>query len=54
MLFHFIGMENAGNIESYINDKTKLIWVETPTNPMMNIIDITGISVIAKKNILKF
>jgi cystathionine beta-lyase len=45
--FHFIGMENAANIEGYINDKTKLIWVETPTNPMMNIIDIKASSAIA-------
>ena len=48
--FHFIGMENAGNIENYINDNTKLIWVETPTNPMMNIIDIKACSQIAKKH----
>ena len=38
--FHFIGMQNVGKIEQAINNKTKLIWVETPTNPMMNIIDI--------------
>ncbi|MCH2490240.1 MAG: cystathionine gamma-synthase [Flavobacteriales bacterium] len=38
--FHFIGMENATKIADYVNGKTKLIWVETPTNPMMNIIDI--------------
>jgi len=51
--FHFIGMENANNIESYVNDNTKLIWVETPTNPMMNIIDIDQTAKIAKKyNIL--
>jgi len=48
--FHFIGMENASNIESYINKNTKLIWVETPTNPMMNIIDIKATSIIAKKH----
>ena len=48
--FHFIGMENAANIESYITDKTKLIWVETPTNPMMNIIDIVAASEVAKKH----
>jgi cystathionine beta-lyase len=48
--FHFIGMENASNIESYINKNTKLIWVETPTNPMMNIIDIEATSSIAKKH----
>lgn len=48
--FHFVGMENANNIENFINDNTKLIWVETPTNPMMNIIDIKACSVIAKKH----
>ncbi|WP_204344304.1 cystathionine gamma-synthase [Psychroserpens algicola] len=48
--FHFIGMENVSNIERYINEKTKLIWVETPTNPMMNIIDIKATAAIAKKH----
>lgn len=38
--FHFVGMENIDNIEKCINDKTKIIWVESPTNPMLNIIDI--------------
>ena len=47
--FHFIGMENANNIEAYINTNTKLIWIETPTNPMLNIIDIKVVSTIAKK-----
>lgn len=46
--FHFIAMQNVANIESYINKNTKLIWVETPTNPMMNIIDIIETSKIAK------
>ncbi|MCB0400178.1 MAG: cystathionine gamma-synthase [Winogradskyella sp.] len=48
--FHFIGMSNVDNIENYINQKTKLIWVETPTNPMMNIIDIKAVSNISKKH----
>ncbi|WP_457617499.1 cystathionine gamma-synthase [Lutibacter sp.] len=48
--FEFIGMENADKIERYISEKTKLIWVETPTNPMMNIIDIEAVSKIAKKH----
>lgn len=48
--FHFIGMENTDNIENYINDKTKLIWVETPTNPMMNIIDIKAVAKVSKKH----
>lgn len=48
--FHFIGMENAAVIANYLNDKTKLIWIETPTNPMMNIIDIRACAEIAKKH----
>jgi cystathionine beta-lyase len=48
--FHFIGMDNTSNIENHINKNTKLIWVETPTNPMMNIVDIKATSVIAKKH----
>ena len=47
--FHFIGMSNANNIEDFITEKTRLIWVETPTNPMMNIIDIKAVSTISKK-----
>ena len=47
--FKFIGMANAANIEDYVTLKTKLIWLETPTNPMMNIIDIVATSNIAKK-----
>ncbi|OMP32508.1 cystathionine gamma-synthase [Mangrovimonas sp. DI 80] len=50
IVFHFVGMENAKNIESYINTNTKLIWVETPTNPMMNIIDIKSVAEMAQKH----
>ncbi len=48
--FHFIGMQNASAIEDFINENTKLIWIETPTNPMMNLIDIKAAAVIAKKH----
>lgn len=48
--FHFIGMENAKDIEQYINKNTKLIWIETPTNPMMHIIDIQAIAEVSKKH----
>ena len=48
--FRFVNMQNAENIEEHINEYTKLIWVETPTNPMMNIIDIEAVSKIAKKH----
>jgi cystathionine beta-lyase/cystathionine gamma-synthase len=47
--FHFIGMDNADKIGDYVNANTKLIWVETPTNPMMNIIDIKAAAAVAQK-----
>jgi len=51
--FHYIDMHNAENINTYINNNTKLIWLETPTNPLMNIVDIEAVTAIArKKNIL--
>ena len=48
--FHFINMTDASNISKYVNENTKLIWVETPTNPTMQIIDIVACSKIAKAN----
>jgi cystathionine beta-lyase len=48
--FHFVAMSDLANIEAKVNDKTRLLWVETPTNPMMNIIDIAGAAAIAKKH----
>ncbi len=48
--FHFVDMTNPENIEPLINDNTKLIWIETPTNPMMTIVDIEEIANIAKKH----
>ncbi|MBT03531.1 MAG: cystathionine gamma-synthase, partial [Crocinitomicaceae bacterium] len=38
--FHFVGMNDDSKIISHINENTKMIWAETPTNPMLNIIDI--------------
>ncbi len=49
IVFHFVGMENTAGVNSKLNESTKLIWVETPTNPMINIIDIEQMSMIAKK-----
>ncbi|MAW95828.1 MULTISPECIES: cystathionine gamma-synthase [unclassified Leeuwenhoekiella] len=46
--FHFVPMQDTSKIEAAITEKTKLIWVETPTNPMMNIIDIEAVSKVAK------
>src|SRR5688500_502478 len=51
--FHFIDLTEASNMESLINDKTKLFWLETPTNPLMNIVDIKAcVDIAKKKNIL--
>ena len=48
--FHFIGMNEAEEIENYINSNTKVIWVESPTNPMLNIIDLQKCGEISKKH----
>ncbi|MDR9397624.1 MAG: cystathionine gamma-synthase [Salibacter sp.] len=48
--FHFVPMEDVSSVEQYINKNTRLIWVETPTNPMLNIIDIKAMSELAKKH----
>lgn len=48
--FHFINMSDASNIEKYVNEKTKLIWIETPTNPTMQIVDIEACAKISKKH----
>jgi cystathionine gamma-lyase/cystathionine beta-lyase len=51
--FHFVDMHDAQNIRKYINANTKMLWVETPTNPTMQIIDIKACAAIAKeKNII--
>jgi len=46
--FHFVNMEDAFNVEKFINSNTKLIWLETPTNPLMKIADIQEISSLVK------
>ncbi|GAB2997334.1 cystathionine gamma-synthase [uncultured Cyclobacterium sp.] len=48
--FHFVNMEKPEEILPLINENTKMIWAETPTNPMMNIIDIKALAKIAKNN----
>ncbi|MEP3208920.1 MAG: cystathionine gamma-synthase [Maribacter sp.] len=47
--FTFVGMQNASSLEEHLTENTKLIWVETPTNPMMNVIDVKAVSQLAKK-----
>ncbi len=49
IVFHFVSMQDTKSVESKLNAKTKLIWVETPTNPMLNIINIEAMSICAKK-----
>ena len=49
LVFHFTEMDDLSKVESLVNNNTKMIWVETPTNPMMNIVDIKGLSNISKK-----
>jgi cystathionine beta-lyase/cystathionine gamma-synthase len=48
--FHYVNMQQPENIKPYINKNTKLIWTETPTNPLINIVDIAAVAVIAKAN----
>jgi cystathionine beta-lyase/cystathionine gamma-synthase len=50
LTFHYVDMSNTENVCSYINKNTRLIWAETPTNPLINIIDITAMSSIAKEH----
>ncbi len=48
--FHYVDMHDPANIEKAVNDNTKLIWIETPTNPLINITDIEAVATIAKKH----
>jgi cystathionine beta-lyase/cystathionine gamma-synthase len=48
--FHYVNMQDANNIKQHINSNTKLIWTETPTNPLMNITDISAVAAIAKQH----
>ena len=45
---HFVNKEKPNTVAQYLNDKTRLIWIETPTNPMMNIVDIPTIAELGK------
>ncbi|RXK80923.1 cystathionine gamma-synthase [Filimonas effusa] len=46
--FHYVDMQDAENIKPFLNAQTKLIWTETPTNPLLNIVDIAAVAAIAK------
>ena len=48
--FHFVDLTDLGQVKSYLNHKVKMIWVETPSNPLLKIIDIKKIAELAKGN----
>lgn len=48
--FTFVSMADISSIEQYITENTKMVWVETPTNPLLNIIDIKGAAEICRKH----
>ena len=48
--FHFLDLTTAANAAPYVNEKTKLFWLETPSNPLMRIIDIQALVALARKN----
>ena len=50
IVFHYVDTSNAENVAKVITAKTKLIWIETPTNPLMNITDIEAVSAVGKKH----
>jgi cystathionine gamma-lyase len=52
--FHFIDLKDPNNIKKYVNSNTKLLWIETPTNPTMQIVDIEACGKIAKEHKLIF
>ncbi|WP_333598959.1 cystathionine gamma-synthase [Flavobacterium sp.] len=52
--FHFVDMNDIAKFQSLINENTKLVWVETPTNPLMKLADIAEIAKITKKHNILF
>ncbi len=52
--FHFVNMTDLDEVKATVNANTKLIWAETPTNPMMRVMDLDGLSEIAKSNNILF
>jgi cystathionine beta-lyase/cystathionine gamma-synthase len=50
--FHYIDMTDVNNVRKHINSNTKLIWAETPTNPLINITDIAAMAAIAREHSL--
>jgi cystathionine beta-lyase len=54
LVFHFVDMNDLDAFQSLINENTKMVWVETPTNPLMKLADIAAIAQITKKHNLLF
>jgi cystathionine beta-lyase len=54
LVFHFVDMNDLEAFQSLINENTKMVWVETPTNPLMKLADIAAIAQITKKHNLLF
>jgi cystathionine beta-lyase len=50
--FHYVDMNNLENVQSLINENTKMVWVETPTNPLMKLADIAAVAITKANNIL--
>ena len=48
--FSFVDMTDLNALASAITPKTKLVWIETPTNPLLKIVDIAAVSAVAKKH----
>jgi len=46
---HFVNLQNAGNLLPFVNGNTKAVWVETPSNPLLNLVDIPAVSALAKE-----
>src|SRR6476659_252148 len=48
--FHFVNMQDVNNVVPLINKNTKLIWTESPTNPLINIVDIAALAALTRKH----
>ena len=48
--FHFVPMNDLESVKEKVTDKTRMFWIETPTNPMMNVVDIQAVAELAKEN----
>ncbi|NTV93069.1 MAG: aminotransferase class V-fold PLP-dependent enzyme, partial [Chlorobiaceae bacterium] len=46
---HFVNLQQAANLLPFVNSNTKAVWVETPSNPLLNLVDIAAVSVLARE-----